>query len=103
MVILLYRKIELQLLHIHVGGSLTLQSHKLRYEHWVVVKGECKVIKENEDFNLKTNESIFISVGEKHKLINTGNTVLEIVEIQTGDYFGEDDIVRYNDKYGQKE
>lgn len=83
------------------GGKLSLQSHKHRAEHWVVVKGVANIINGKKKIVLKENESTYISIGVKHQLSNSGKKNLEIVEVQTGDYLGEDDIIRYKDKYGR--
>lgn len=81
------------------GKILSLQSHNHRAEHWTVVKGEAYVINGEEELILKKNESIFIPIGNKHRLGNKTNQILEVIETQTGDYFGEDDIIRYEDEY----
>ncbi len=83
------------------GAKLSLQSHKRRAEHWVVVKGIAKVVNGENLLTLHENESTYISAGNKHQLSNEGGEPLEIIEVQTGDYFGEDDIERYEDKYGR--
>lgn len=88
-----------KILHVDPGGRLSLQSHQHRSEHWVVVKGVATVVRGGEEFVLQSNESIYIHVGDKHQLRNEGAGVLEIIEVQTGSYFGEDDIVRYEDLY----
>ncbi len=90
------------------GGKLSLQSHHHRAEHWIVVKGTALVYCESEDEGenkilLKENESTFIPIGMKHSLENPGVIPLEIIEVQTGSYLGEDDIVRYEDIYGRVE
>jgi len=90
-----------KILHVDPGGRLSLQSHRHRSEHWVVVKGVATVVRGDEEFVLQANESIYIHVGEKHQLRNEGSVELEIIEVQTGSYFGEDDIVRYDDAYGR--
>ena len=79
-----------------------MQKHKYRSEHWVVVKGIAQVRIEDNTFTLKENESTFIPLGLKHQLSNTGREDLSIIEVQCGTYLGEDDIVRYGDKYGRK-
>jgi mannose-6-phosphate isomerase-like protein (cupin superfamily) len=81
--------------------SLSLQKHQQRSEHWVVVKGRAYVTYEDREFILNENESTYISLGKKHRLENKDNESLEIIEIQTGNYLGEDDIIRFNDKYGR--
>jgi hypothetical protein len=82
-------------------SSLSLQKHQQRSEHWVVVKGRAYVTYEDREFILNENESTFIPLGKKHRLENKDQESLEIIEIQTGDYLGEDDIIRFNDKYGR--
>jgi len=79
-------------LTIYPGEYLTMQLHHHRVEHWVVIKGSAEVIKNNETFVLKNNESIFIPESTKHRLGNPGRVSLEIIEVQTGTYFGDDDI-----------
>ncbi len=86
---------------VHPGGSLSLQMHHKRAEHWVVVKGTAKVTRGEETFLLKENESTYIPPGTKHRLENPGETPLDIIEVQSGNYFGEDDIVRFDDRYGR--
>ena len=81
------------------GGKLSLQYHHHRAEHWVVVKGTARVTKGEKVSLLSENQSIFIEVGESHRLENPGKVPLEIIEVQTGTYLGEDDIVRVEDVY----
>jgi mannose-1-phosphate guanylyltransferase/mannose-6-phosphate isomerase len=83
------------------GCKLSLQSHAHRKEHWVVLKGEALVQINETEHLLKSGQAIDICVGDKHRLSNPGAAVVEIIEIQTGTYFGEDDIVRYEDQYGR--
>lgn len=83
------------------GASLSLQMHNHRAEHWVVVKGVAHVVCGSKTFVLKEDESTYIPVGKKHRLENRGTSLLEIIEVQTGDYLGEDDIVRFSDVYGR--
>ena len=85
------------------GGRLSLQKHEKRAEHWVVVRGQARVTKGETVFELNENESTYIPIGVIHRLENPGETELEIIEVQTGTYFGEDDIFRYEDEYGRKE
>ncbi len=80
---------------------LSLQMHYHRCEFWVVVRGTAKVTIGDREFLLKKGESTFIPVGEKHRLENPGNITLEIIEVQIGDYLGEDDIVRFADDFGR--
>ena len=83
------------------GASLSLQMHHQRAEHWVVVQGEAKVTCDDKKFIVKENESTFIPLGAKHRLENLGSIPLELIEVQSGNYLGEDDIVRFEDKYGR--
>lgn len=83
------------------GAKLSLQMHHQRAEHWVVVSGTAKVTKGDKTFTLSENESTYIPVGEIHALENPGEVSLEIIEVQSGPYLGEDDIVRFEDIYGR--
>lgn len=83
------------------GASLSLQKHHRRSEHWVVVSGEAKIVVGDQTFLLKTNESTFVPLNTAHRLSNPGNEPLTIIEVQTGEYLGEDDIVRMEDTYGR--
>ena len=83
------------------GGRLSLQKHSKRAEHWIVVSGIAKVTKGDDTFELLENESTYIPLGEVHALENPGNTDLELIEVQSGSYLGEDDIVRLEDIYGR--
>jgi len=84
---------------VNPGAKLSLQKHAHRAEHWVVVKGVAKVTCGDKTFSLKENQSTYIPKGKVHRLENTEKTDLEIIEIQTGDYLGEDDIIRLEDDY----
>ncbi len=84
---------------VNPGGQLSLQKHKHRAEHWVVVNGSAKVTIGDRVAILKPNESTFIPLGEVHRLENPGDTPLELIEVQTGSYLGEDDIIRLDDVY----
>ena len=86
---------------VNPGAKLSLQKHHHRAEHWVVVKGTALVTKGDESLLLSENESTFIPLGVVHCLENPGVIPLEIVEVQSGSYLGEDDIVRFNDQYGR--
>lgn len=85
------------------GARLSLQLHHHRAEHWIVVKGTAKVTCGDKEFIMAENESTYIPLGEKHRLENTGKIPLEIIEVQTGSYLGEDDIVRFDDVYGRED
>jgi mannose-1-phosphate guanylyltransferase/mannose-6-phosphate isomerase len=84
------------------GGRLSLQSHRRRSEHWVVVSGTATVTNGDEVITVRKNQSTYIPMGAKHRLENLGDEPLHIVEVQVGDYLGEDDIERYEDNYGRK-
>jgi len=83
------------------GQVLSLQKHFRRSEHWTVIQGEAKVRLADREFFLKANESAFIPVNTQHRLENPGTEDVHLIEVQTGDYFGEDDIVRFEDIYGR--
>ncbi len=83
------------------GATLSLQSHERRAEHWIVVRGTARVTRNNDVFELFANQSTYIPIGAKHRLENPGSDMLELIEVQSGDYLGEDDIVRYEDVYGR--
>ena len=82
-------------------SSLSLQMHHHRAEHWVVVRGTAQVTNGEQVTVLHENESTYIPIGAKHRLANPGDVPLEIVEVQSGGYLGEDDIVRFDDDYGR--
>jgi mannose-1-phosphate guanylyltransferase/mannose-6-phosphate isomerase len=92
-------RFQVKRLTVKPGASLSLQMHHHRAEHWVVVTGTARVTCGDNIFNLHENESTYIPIGEKHRLENPGNIPLEIIEIQSGSYLGEDDIVRFEDVY----
>ncbi|MEA3465941.1 MAG: mannose-1-phosphate guanylyltransferase/mannose-6-phosphate isomerase [Thermodesulfobacteriota bacterium] len=85
------------------GAALSLQMHYHRCEHWVVVSGTARIVNGDEEILLKTNESTFIPIGHKHRLENPGKTPLVLIEVQSGEYLQEDDIVRFDDVYGRIE
>jgi mannose-1-phosphate guanylyltransferase / mannose-6-phosphate isomerase len=85
------------------GASLSLQMHHHRAEHWVVVKGTALIEKDTEQVMLSENQSIYIPLGAKHRLTNPGKVELEVIEVQSGHYLGEDDIVRFEDHYGRNQ
>jgi mannose-1-phosphate guanylyltransferase/mannose-6-phosphate isomerase len=87
---------------VNPGAALSLQMHHHRAEHWVVVRGTARVTRGEETFLVSENESTFIPVGTRHRLENPGKVPLEIIEVQSGTYLGEDDIVRFDDAYGRK-
>jgi mannose-1-phosphate guanylyltransferase/mannose-6-phosphate isomerase len=83
------------------GGTLSLQMHHHRAEHWIVVSGTAKVTRGEETFLVSENESTYIPLGTTHRLENPGRVPLEMIEVQSGSYLGEDDIVRFEDVYGR--
>lgn len=83
------------------GGILSSQMHHHRAEHWIVVKGTALVTQDDREFLLKEDESVYLPLGVKHRLQNPGKIPLELIEVQTGSYLGEDDIVRFEDHYGR--
>jgi mannose-1-phosphate guanylyltransferase / mannose-6-phosphate isomerase len=83
------------------GASLSLQKHHHRAEHWIVVQGEAEVTNGDQVFRLQVNQSTYIPLGQIHRLANPGSEPLEIIEVQSGGYLGEDDIVRFEDSYGR--
>ena len=95
--------VNFQVKHIMVqpGAKLSLQMHHHRAEHWIVVEGTALVTCDERQFLLKANESTFIPLGAKHRLENPGHVPLRLIEVQSGAYLGEDDIVRFEDTYGR--
>jgi len=83
------------------GARLSLQKHRHRSEHWVVVSGTARVTCGDQELTLKLAESTFIPAGTEHRLENPGSEVLEVIEVQTGSYLGEDDIERLDDDFNR--
>ena len=92
---------QVKRLHVYPGAALSLQSHQHRSEHWVVVSGTASVVRDDEILTLATKESVYIHAGQKHRLANETDAPLTVIEVQTGNYLGEDDIVRYEDIYAR--
>jgi len=90
---------QVKRLAVKPGAKLSLQMHHHRAEHWVVVRGTAKVTRGEEEFLLTENQSTYISLGTLHRLENPGSVELEVIEVQSGSYLGEDDIVRFEDQY----
>lgn len=86
---------------VNPGACLSLQMHRHRAEHWVVVSGTAEITNGDDTYVLGPNQSTYIPVGRPHRLANPGDAPLEIIEVQSGDYLGEDDIVRFDDMYGR--
>ncbi len=96
-------RFQVKRITVNVGASLSLQLHHHRSEHWIVVQGTAKVTCGEKVFLMAENESTYIPLGEKHRLENSGKIPLELIEVQTGSYLGEDDIVRFDDVYGRED
>ena len=86
---------------VNPGHKLSLQYHHHRSEHWTVVQGEASVTVGEDIKKVKVNESVYIPLKEKHALANEGEELMQLIEVQVGDYLGEDDIVRLEDRYGR--
>jgi len=95
-------RFQVKRLKIKPGASLSLQMHHHRAEHWVVVAGTARITRGEAVFLLEENQSTYIPIGTKHRIENPGMIPLEIIEVQSGSYLGEDDIVRFEDVYGRK-
>ena len=94
-------RFKVKRIQVKPGASLSLQQHQHRAEHWIVVKGTAEIINGDKQFTLNENQSTYIALGEVHRLTNPGTVPLEIIEVQSGGYLGEDDIVRIEDGYGR--
>lgn len=92
---------KIKRIEVKPGASLSLQMHHHRSEHWIVVSGMAKVINGQQELYVQTNESTYIPAGHQHRLENPGMLPLVMIEVQSGEYLGEDDIVRFDDKYGR--
>ena len=88
---------------VNPGASLSLQMHHHRAEHWVVVQGTAVVEKDGVEELVGENQSTYIPLGAKHRLTNPGKIPVEMIEVQSGPYLGEDDIVRFEDRYGRSD
>jgi mannose-1-phosphate guanylyltransferase/mannose-6-phosphate isomerase len=95
-------RFQVKRLSVKPGGVLSLQMHHHRAEHWIVVQGTARITRNDETFLLAENESTYIPVGATHRIENPGKVSLHIIEVQSGSYLGEDDIVRFEDNYGRK-
>jgi mannose-1-phosphate guanylyltransferase/mannose-6-phosphate isomerase len=94
-------RFQVKRIMVNPGASLSLQMHHHRAEHWIVVTGTARVIRGNEITLLSENQSTYIPLGVKHRLENPGKLPLEIIEVQSGSYLAEDDIIRFEDHYGR--
>jgi mannose-1-phosphate guanylyltransferase/mannose-6-phosphate isomerase len=95
-------RFQVKRLVVHPGGVLSLQMHHHRAEHWVVVSGTARITRGDETFLLEENQSTYIPIGVRHRIENPGRIPLHIIEVQSGGYLGEDDIVRFEDRYGRQ-
>ena len=94
-------RFKVKRIQVKPGASLSLQKHHHRAEHWIVVKGTAEITCGDKVILLTENQSTYIPLGEMHRLANPGTISLEIIEVQSGSYLGEDDIVRFEDTYGR--
>ncbi|MDA8082980.1 MAG: mannose-1-phosphate guanylyltransferase/mannose-6-phosphate isomerase [Nitrospiraceae bacterium] len=94
---------KIKRLVVNPGARLSVQMHHHRSEHWVVVSGTARVSVGDKTYNVHPNESTFVPVSQRHRLENPGRVPLEMIEVQSGDYMGEDDIIRFDDEYGRHE
>ena len=95
-------RFQVKRITVNPGACLSLQKHHHRAEHWIVVKGTARITKGSEVITITENESTYIPLGTKHRLENPGKIPLELIEVQSGSYLGEDDIERFDDRYGRK-
>jgi mannose-1-phosphate guanylyltransferase/mannose-6-phosphate isomerase len=95
-------RFQVKRLKVKPGATLSLQMHHHRAEHWIVVSGTAKITRDEEVFLLEENQSTYIPLGSKHRIENPGMIPLHIIEVQSGSYLGEDDIVRFDDRYGRQ-
>ena len=95
-------RFQVKRLTVRPGGVLSLQMHHRRAEHWIVVSGTARITRDDEVFLLEENQSTYIAVGVRHRIENPGKVPLHVIEVQSGSYLGEDDIVRFEDQYGRK-
>ena len=94
-------RFQVKRIHVHPGAALSLQSHHHRSEHWIVVEGTAKVTVDDEVKLVTENQSVYIPLGAVHRMENPGKVPMVLIEVQTGAYLGEDDIIRYEDIYSR--
>ena len=94
-------RFQVKVLSLKPGAKISLQRHRQRAEHWVVVSGIAIVTRGEEIIELEKNQSTYIPIGMKHRLENKAESDLQLIEVQSGDYLGEDDIERFDDQYGR--
>jgi len=94
-------RFQVKRIHVHPGAALSLQSHHHRSEHWIVVEGTARVTIGDNMTLISENQSVYIPIGAKHRLENPGKVPMVLIEVQTGSYLGEDDIIRHDDIYAR--
>ncbi len=94
-------RFQVKRIHVHPGASLSLQSHHHRSEHWIVVEGTAEVTIDDKVQLVSENESVYVPLGAVHRMVNPGKVPMVLIEVQTGTYLGEDDIIRYEDVYAR--
>jgi mannose-1-phosphate guanylyltransferase / mannose-6-phosphate isomerase len=94
-------RFQVKRIHVHPGAALSLQSHHHRSEHWIVVEGTARVTVDDKVQLISENQSVYIPLGAVHRLENPGKVPMVLIEVQTGSYLGEDDIIRYEDVYAR--
>ncbi len=99
--LVLGERFQVKRIHVNPGAALSLQSHHHRAEHWIVVQGTARVTVGEEVTLVTENQSVYIPLGATHRMENPGKVPMVLIEVQTGTYLGEDDIVRYEDGYGR--
>ena len=93
---------QVKRLIVNPGAVLSLQKHARRAEHWTVVRGKARITLDDKEFDLTVNESTYVPIGAVHRIANPFEEPVHIIEVQCGDYLGEDDIVRLEDNYGRE-
>ncbi len=96
-------RFQVKRIHVHPGAALSLQSHVHRSEHWIVVEGTARVTVDDEVRLVTENQSVYIPLGAVHRMENPGKVPMVLIEVQTGSYVGEDDIIRYEDLYARSQ
>ena len=94
-------RFQVKRIHVHPGASLSLQSHHHRAEHWIVVQGTARVTIDGTQQLVSENQSVYVPLGAVHRMENPGKVPMVLIEVQTGSYLGEDDIIRYEDVYAR--
>ena len=99
--LILAERFQVKRIHVHPGAALSLQSHVHRSEHWIVVAGTAKVTIDEKVHLVTENQSVYVPLGAVHRMENPGKVPMLLIEVQTGSYLGEDDIIRYEDIYAR--